>query len=275
MKISRKPYSGCGLGRASLLAMMLSLLAFASGTAGASENASERGENRARLEPQGFLYGAAVGIDSGIYDDYDQQVTALPILGYRGKRLSVFGPFVSWKAAKLGEFELDLRLSPRFDGFDESDSDIFEGMEEREISLDAGIGLGYQRNDWKIELSSLHDVLDRSDGRELSLGLARVYRAGPLLVEPGIGLSYLDSRHVDYYYGVTDTEATSFRPAYDGDSALNTTLGITLATPAFLGGLTRVVIENTWFDSAISDSPLTDEDSSLSLLVTFSKFFGT
>lgn len=275
MKRYKQPYSGRGQGRASLLTAMLSLLAFAAGAAGASENVSERGENRARLEPQGFLYGVALAIDSGIYDDFDQQVTALPILGYRGERLRVFGPFVSWTAAELGRVEVDLRLSPRFDGFDESDSDIFEGMEEREISLDAGFGLAYERNDWKIELASLHDVLDRSDGRELSLGLARGYRAGPLLVEPGIGLSYLDSRHVDYYYGVSDTEATSFRPAYDGDSALNTTLGLTLATPALLGGPTRIVIENTWFDSAISDSPLTDEDSSLSLFVTFSRFFGS
>ena len=275
MKKYKQPYSGRGRGRASLLSIMLSLLALIIGTAGASENVSERGENRARLEPQGFIYGAALGIDSGIYEDFDQRVTALPLLGYRGERLSVFGPFVSWQAAELGQFEIDLRLSPRFDGFDESDSDIFEGMEEREISMDAGFGLAYERNNWKVELASLHDVLDRSDGRELSLGLARVYRAGPFFIEPGIGLSYLDSRHVDYYYGVAATEATAFRPAYDGDSALNTTLGITLATPAFLGGLTRIVIENTWFDSAISDSPLTDGDSSLSLFVAFSKFFGS
>ena len=172
-----------------------------------------------------------------------------------------------------GAFGFDLRLSPRFEGFDESDSDIFEGMEEREFSMDAGIGMTWQRDDWKLELAGLKDLLDRSDGQEWTLQLGRAFRRGSLFIEPSVGLSYLDSRHVDYYYGVADAEATAARPAYDGDSALNTTLGISFFTPAYFGGLTRIGIEGTWYDSAIDDSPLTDSDSNLSIFIAFSKFF--
>ncbi len=252
--------------------LMLCLLG---GPATADTSDTERGENRARLEPRGFIYGAALGIEREVYDGFERRVVPLPVLGYRGENLTVFGPFVSWEIAEFGDIEVDLQLSPRFDGFDESDSDVFEGMEEREFSMDVGFSLGYERNDWKIEAASLHDALDRSDGRELTLGLARVFRRGPLFIEPEIGLSYLDRRHVDYYFGVAEAEAVSFRPAYDGDSALNTTLGITLFTPAFLGGLTRIGIENTWFDDSIADSPLTDTDSSLSIYIAFSRFFGS
>ena len=95
------------------------------------------------------------------------------------------------------------------------------------------------------------------------------------MIEPNIGLSYLDSRHVDYYYGVEADEATASRPAYAADSAVNTSLGVKLMTTALLGGITRIVVENTWYDSSIDDSPLTDEDSALSIFVTFSKFFGS
>ena len=253
---------------------LLSLCLLA-GPAAANDSGSERGENRARLEPRGFIYGAALGIESEIYDGFERRVIPLPVLGYRGENLTVFGPFVSWEVAEFGDVELDLQLSPRFDGFDASDSDIFEGMEEREFSMDVGFSLGYERNDWKIEAASLYDALDRSDGRELTLGLARVFRQGPVFIEPEIGLSSLDRRHVDYYFGVTEAEAASFRPAYDGDSALNTTLGVTLVTPAFLGGLTRIGIENTWLDDSIADSPLTDTDTSLSIYIAFSKFFGS
>ena len=250
-------------------------LCLLAGPSSASDSGTERGENRARLEPRGFIYGAALGIEREIYDGFERRVVPLPVLGYRGENLTVFGPFVSWEAAEFGDIELDLRLSPRFDGFDESDSEIFTGMEEREFSMDFGFSLGYQRNDWKIEAASLHDALDRSEGRELTLGLARVFRKGPVFIEPEIGLSYLDRRHVDYYFGVAESEAAAFRPAYDGDSALNATLGFTLVTPAFLGGLTRVGIENTWFDSSIADSPLTETDSSLSVYIAFSRFFGS
>ena len=141
------------------------------------------------------------------------------------------------------------------------------------ISMDLGLGYEHARNDWKFELSSLHDVLDRSNGTEVSAGLSRVFRRGQLYIEPSIGFSYLDSRHVDYYYGVRASEATSFRPRFEGDDAVNANLGIAVTTPAFFNGLTRFGFKHTWFDSDISDSPLTDEDASLSFFFAYSRFF--
>jgi outer membrane protein len=252
------------------LARGLGLLLFAAATAAVAE---ERGENRERIEPHGYIYGGALGVRREIYTDYDRRVIPLPVIGYRGERLQVFGPFVNYELYRAGAFAFDARLSPRFAGFDESDSDIFDGMEEREFSMDLGVGLTWQRDDWKIELAGLHDVLERSDGREWRANLGRAYRVGKVFLEPSIGVSYLDRRHVDYYYGVDETEATSFRPAYRGDSALNRTLGIDLVTPAWFDGFTRIGIENTWYDSAIADSPLTDTDSSLRVFIAFSKFF--
>jgi outer membrane protein len=164
-------------------------------------------------------------------------------------------------------------LSPRFNGYDDSDSDIFEGMEDRKYSMDAGIGLGYEIDDWKFQLSSLHDVLDRSDGNEIIASIGKVYRTGPVFIEPAIGLSYLDSKLVDYYYGVEASEATPDRPEFAGDSALNTTLGVSFITPVFFDGLTRLGIQNTWFDDSITDSPLTDSDAGLEYFIAFSKFF--
>ena len=233
----------------------------------------ERGENRVRIEPNGFFYGGALGVRREIYADYERRVIPLPVIGYRGEKLRVFGPFVNYEVARSGALGLDVRLSPRFGGFDESDSDVFDGMEEREFSMYAGFGLTWERADWKLQLVGLHDALDRSNGHEWSATLGRAYRSGTLLLEPSIGLGYLDRRHVDYYYGVDDIEATSSRLAYRGDSALNATLGLTLATPALFGGLTRIGIENTWYDSAIEDSPITDTDSGLSIFIAFSKFF--
>jgi len=233
----------------------------------------ERGENRARVEPTGFLYGGALGIRREIYKDFDRRVIPLPILGYRGERLEVYGPFVSYEFLEIGGVQISGLISPRFNGFDESDSDVFEGMEDRKFSMDAGLGIGYEVDDWKMGLSSRYDVLGRSEGNEIIAKLGKVYRTGPIFIEPAIGLSYLDSSHVDYYYGVDDSEATPERQAFEGDDALNTTLGVTFISPALFNGLTRVGIQKTWFDSSITDSPLTDSDAGLEYFLTFSKFF--
>lgn len=248
----------------------LGLLLFT--TSGLAEEA-KRGENRAKIEPYGLIYGGAIGIRSEIYVGYDQRVILLPILGYRGEKLRIFGPFVNYEAYREGAFGFDVVLSPRFNGFDESNSAIFAGMEERELSLDLGLGLNWQRDDWKVQLSGLYDVLDRNNGREMRASLSHAYRFGWVFVEPSIGVSYLDKRHVDYYYGVAESEAVSFRPSYRGGSALNSKLGVSVSTPAFFNGFSRIALENVWYDSAISDSPLTEEDSSLSIYISFSRFF--
>jgi outer membrane protein len=146
-------------------------------------------------------------------------------------------------------------------------------MEDRKPSLDFGLGMNYKKDSWKFEVSSSHDVLDRSNGAELSTKIGKTFRIGPVAIEPVIGLSYQDSKFVDYYYGVEASEANSSRPEYDGDAAINRTLGVTFSTAVFLGGFTRITIENEWLDSSLTDSPLTDTDTSLKLLYCFSRFF--
>lgn len=249
------------------------LLVSLSSTVQPATSDESRGEARERIEPEGFLYGIGLAVDREIYKDYDRRVILLPVIGYRGEKLTIFGPFVRYEVLQSGAVEFLIQAKPRFDGFDESDSEIFEGMDERRFSMDLGFGIEYARDNWKFELSSLHDVLGRSNGTELSAGLSKVFRSGSLFIEPGFEFSYLDSRHVDYYYGVSANEVTSFRPRFEGDDAVNTSIGITFTTPALFNGLTRFGFEHTWYDPDISDSPLTDEDTGLSFFFAYSRFF--
>ncbi|PKH89379.1 MipA/OmpV family protein [Colwellia sp. Bg11-28] len=233
----------------------------------------DRGDVRERIEPKGFLYGLGLGINQEIYSGYDYRVIPLPIIGYRGDNFRVLGPFVSYDALEFSDIELTVQIAPRFQGFDESDSFIFENMQERKFSMDAGLGLSYQKKDWKIGLSSMFDVLGRSNGYEAKANISRVFRKGPLFFEPSLSVSYLDSNHVDYYYGVKASETNEFTSQYLGKSALNTTISLSLATPIFLGGFTRIVVDYTWYDSAITNSPLVEDEANMSARFLFSKFF--
>jgi len=232
-----------------------------------------RGDARERIEPKGFMYGFGLGINKEIYKGYGNRVTPLPIVGYKGDNFQILGPFVSYDALKFSDIKLTLQAAPRFQGFDDSDSYIFENMEERKFSMDAGVGLTYEKKDWKINFSSMFDLLDRSNGYEAQANISRVFRKGPLFFEPSLSLSYLDNNHVDYYYGVKANETNAFTAQYKGQSALNTTLGFSVATPLFWGGFTRLSFDYTWYDSSITDSPLVDSDGSLSARLLFSKFF--
>lgn len=249
---------------------LLGLLALLSVNVSANEN---RGDARERIEPKGFLYGLGLGINQEIYKGYDYRVIPLPIIGYRGDNFRVLGPFVSYDALQFSDVELTLQAAPRFQGFDDSDSYIFENMAERKFSMDAGLGLSYEKKDWKLGVSSMFDVLGRSKGYEVKLNISRVLRKGPLFFEPSLSMSYLDSNNVDYYYGVKADETNEFTVKYQGKSALNTTLGFSVATPILLGGFTRIAIDYTWYDSAITNSPIVEDDTNLSARLLFSKFF--
>ncbi|MFT6779531.1 MAG: outer membrane protein [Paraglaciecola sp.] len=249
---------------------LLGVAALLSANVLANEN---RGDARESIEPRGFLYGFGLSANQEIYKGYDYRFIPLPIVGYRGDNFSVLGPFVSYDAFKFSDINVTLQVAPRFQGFDDSDSFIFENMEERKISVDAGIGLNYEKEDWKVGISSMFDVLGRSKGFEAKANVSRVFRKGPLFFEPSLSLSYLDSNHVDYYYGVKANETNAMTFQYDGQSALNTTIGFSVATPIFLGGFTQLSFDYTWFDSAITDSPLVEDDASLGVRLIFSKFF--
>ena len=238
-----------------------------------SSFADERGDVRAQLEPKGFLYGIGIGVSQEIYKGYDRRFIPLPILGYRGDKLSIYGPFISYELLELSDLEMVIKTAPRFQGFDESDSDIFKGMTERDISMDVGADIKYERENWKLSVGFMHDLFNKSDGYELSAKVAKAFRFGPVFVEPNLSVSHLDNNHVNYYYGVRENEISKDRDFYQGKSALNKTIGVSVSTPILFGGFTQLALDYTVFDSTIYDSPLVERDNSISFRLLYSRFF--
>lgn len=231
------------------------------------------GNNKQIAKPTGFIYGIGLGLNQEIYKNYDHRIIPLPVLGYRGEKLQVLGPFVSYKITSFDQLDFSLQIAPRFQGFDESDSDIFKNMAKRKLSIDAGFGVNYKINDWKIELSSTFDVLNRSNGHEIKTGVSKVYNIGPIFLEPSINLSFLDDNHVNYYYGVKANEVNQKTFMYTGKSAINPTFSLAVSTPIFLGGFTRFSLNYTYYDDSITNSPLVDNNESIGARLLFSKYF--
>ena len=146
-------------------------------------------------------------------------------------------------------------------------------QDDRDFSYAAGVGLNYNPGSWVYSLSTNADILGKFDGYQASARIGKRFRINNFMIEPSIGVNYQDSNYVDYYYGVRPEEATAFRSAYNGDSALNTEVRVAISTRQFLGGMTRLEVGATFFDDSISDSPLTDDDTALNAMLVYTRFF--
>jgi len=240
-----------------------------------AEDGSDKNSERSpeRKHQSGFFYGAMLGFNNEIYKGVDSNFTAFPLVGYRSDRFNFLGPFISYRLLNSGNYELKSILRYRFAGYDDTDSDTFIGMDDRDSSLDLGLGISYKQEHWTAKFDVLHDVIGSSNGFELNGSIGKTFFFGPIFIEPNFGVSYWDNQYVDYYYGVEAYEANANRLEYQGKYALNKKLGLNISTPIFLGGFTRLSLEQAFYATSISKSPLTDKDTRFSLRLTFSRFF--
>ncbi|NTS75810.1 MipA/OmpV family protein [Catenovulum sp. SM1970] len=224
-------------------------------------------------QPTGWLWGIGLSYQQEIYQDVDDEFRPIPIIGYKGERLQVYGPFVSYDLVQTDDFSFSIKAQPRFNDYESSDSDFLVGMDDRDMSLDVGAGFSWEVADFKLSTGALFDVLDKSGGHELDFSIGYQFQYGPFFFEPSVAVVYQDEKLVDYYYGVQSHEAMDFRPAYQGDSAVNQELNFSFFTPAWFGGITRLELSYTLYDDVISDSPIVEDDSNLGLMLFYSRFF--
>ena len=60
--------------------------------------------------PQGWMWGVGVAASQDVYTDFDNRIVPIPIIGYVGERLRVYGPFVGYQLLQDDGFTLDAQL---------------------------------------------------------------------------------------------------------------------------------------------------------------------
>jgi len=222
--------------------------------------------------PTGFFYGVGLIIPHNLYAGKKSRILPIPMIGYLDQRLQVFGPNISYAVVRDGGFSARLNLNGRFDGFDAKDSDAFIGMDKRSSSVDAGIGLGYEYKDWRVNFSASTDILDKSNGSEMTIELGREFATRQFTFSPSVGVSWQNANLVDYYFGVKTTEASPDRAAYVGTGSVNYHLGLAGSKPMF-GGALRANLGVSLYGGAITRSPLVDRNTGYDLFLTYTRFF--
>ncbi|MGI9235458.1 MAG: MipA/OmpV family protein [Woeseiaceae bacterium] len=219
--------------------------------------------------------GAGARIAQNPYFETDSRdLDLVPLYLFEGKYLFARGTSGGVHLLRNDVFELNLYTRYRFQQLDPDGNDFYAGLEEREQTLDAGVQLGIRQKWGEIKLDWVTDTLHRHDGEEVRFSYRYRFDAGPWSISPFVSWSYQDEDLTNYYFGVSDAEATAERPAYRPGDAQWVSFGVNTSwqvSDRFL------LFGNVVFggaESEVRDSPLVEEDSFSSTFMGGTYLFG-
>ncbi len=194
------------------------------------------------------------------YIDMDSEITPLPVLGLRYKAFYFEGIRMGVRGRPRPHLELDGFVQVRFDGYEADDSPALAGMADRDLSMDAGLGIAGKWDGAELGFTVLVDALDESGGHEIDLSLGFPFEAGRWRLEPSATVAWLSEDLVGHYYGVLPGEATPDRAAYAGDSTINLQIGFQAIRPFNNGWTLRFDLEGIAYGNEIKSSPIVEDN---------------
>lgn len=223
--------------------------------------------------PGPWQLGVGVIVLDKPYTGMDTEFKPIPVVGYIGERLQVFGPRASYLLAGNETFSLRADSIIRFSGYEPADSAALQGMDERDMTLEAGLTVSAGGAFGELALSVLTDVLDRHSGQEAVLRYGYEFAGERLTFTPFAGLRWISSNLADYYYGVRAEEATPSRAAYAAPSSTTPLVGLTARyrLSSHWGVFGLLTYEQ--LDGGLRDSPIVENDHSSLLLLTLTRNF--
>jgi outer membrane protein len=219
--------------------------------------------------------GLGVAYSQQLYSGVDNITRVLPLFKIEYDRFFIKGFDVGVNAYENQQFSAAIILKPLFNQYEASDSSDLTGMEDRKISAYAGGQLSYKIKSLHLTAFAAQDVTDRTNGAiaggKVSMGIP--FSGGKIVVVPSVGATHWDADVVNYYFGVTESEATATRSEYSPDSTwvYNATLtGFYEITSSWRA---RLTYNYSRYGSEVEDSPITDRRGTSAILAGVSYVF--
>lgn len=229
-------------------------------------------------DQKGSTWGLGLGVSSSLqpYKGVDRETRAVPMLQYENQYIRLMGPGVEVKLPSLVisptqkvKFGLVVK-GAMSGGYEASDSPFLAGMAERKN----GVWVG-GKAEWENELVNVtaevkSDASGDSKGNVFSLGLEKSWRFGKqFMLSPRIGANRYDKKYVDYYYGVLANEVRINRPAYVGQAAVTTEVGLRGIYMYDRNHSVMMNISATSLPDEIKKSPLVNRSSTNSVFMGY------
>jgi outer membrane protein len=242
--------------------LLLSAIALTASTTALAEKPESR---------WGLGLGAVIS-DQG-YIGVSNEVTPVPVIYYQTENFQLLGPNFSYKLAEINDLAFNFTGQLRFDGFEEDDSDIFLGMEDRSGSFDLGLSVDYATSIGDFSVQFITDATNEHKGNEFSLTYSKSYNFETYSIKPYLTLTRQSEDIIDYYYGVRANEVTESRALYLGEATTNAEIGVQANWRVGQHHNFITYASYTAYGSEIKDSPLIDASGSANVIVGYMYVF--
>jgi len=236
--------------------------------------AAEEGAVR-RPQQQGWSMGPLLLVVDQPYRGKSSRSIVVPAIGYEGDTVFLRGLRFGVHLKSSPQFSADFLVQPRFAGFKSSDIAAIPNLEDRRDSLDAGLNVRVAMSKASaFRITTLADVLSRSNGQEVDLRYEYLYRHGRARVTPWLGGRWLSAKLADYYYGTLSSEVAAGVPAYRPGAVVLPQVGVSLFTPLGQSKWTAfTLLAASYFPNRLSNSPLLDGDTASIIIAGISYHF--
>ena len=154
----------------------------------------------------GLRFGQSPYLASDNEDE--RKLDLVPLYLYNGKYLFARGTSGGLHIFRNDGLEFNLYMRYRFQSLDPDSNAFYAGLEERKQTVDAGLELAIRRNWGELRFDWVTDTLDRHNGDEARFSYRYRIDSGPFQVSPFISWTWQDANLTNYYFGVSEAEAT-------------------------------------------------------------------
>jgi outer membrane protein len=163
---------------------------------------------------------------------------------------------IRWVSDNEWEFGVIARIGSLSLG--NSKADELVGVADRKWTLEAGPTIGWRGWPVQIHWTTWVEVTDRHGGFSSDLDFSYPIQFDRGFVVPSLAAIYESSEKTNYFFSVSEAEATPTRPAYTPGSAVHARarvrVGYALTEKWLLSGTLSV----KFLDSVVTDSPIVD-----------------
>ena len=197
----------------------------------------------------------------------------VPLYLYEGEYIFSHGTSAGihlWKE----NIAFDALVQYRFDRL-ETDTDAFyEGVNNRQQTLEGGFATSTKSNWGDLTLTWLSDLQSRHNGYEIDLTYQYNWQNNRWSISPYVSVIYQNQDLTQYYYGVTEQESRDDLSVYNPDSIVFSRVGLNTSYRLFDHWLLFANISFENLADEIKNSPLVDESSLATMYLGFSYEFG-
>ncbi|WP_434778709.1 MipA/OmpV family protein [Neisseria sp. Ec49-e6-T10] len=213
---------------------------------------------------EGLSIGGGVLFEEPAYRDYDTQIYPMPVINYDSRYFFFKGASAGVYAVHTETDQLYAQvayLPTRFKA-SKTDHQALKQLDDRKASVMAGLGYTHKAGWGNIHTRALADISGHSKGVIADVSYGYPFQFDKFYIEPSVGVQWQNSKHNNYYYGVSDQESQrSGLNHYSANSGSTPYLAVNAHYSFYKNWQAFVTGRYTRLSNSIKDSPMTEGSS--------------